>query len=447
LLDVYIQLHKNDGNHHPDPFVVTLKTQTRFTNRLNLITQAIAEGKGFSDLSFLQLPGFPDEEDFNSDEVFPDEDTFVAQQEEAQHAEHGQDGVPNEQVVEGSVEYNADDDNGASHVSDEAAQPPQEATQGVESTNHQEGEYDQGEDARDEAQDETQYFETYEEVDGNLQPNDRSISHATDTVTQDYGEDDTINFDDDDDEHKGSLPATASTEGNLNNAQSDKSPALDQVTPSIDPAPTVEELDDIPPPPEYADFDQDFDDETYHEEEGYAQLAAANAIANVDEASGVEGENASRAASDTAKAGRDANETDASNASSVTLEVQSTGDEQHHAVESETLDLAEYVDENGAADQDHDPSLDGQVDQAQPQVDEPAEAMSAGNSGKPEYDPDLIDFDDDEDFDNHETTLVGEVVEAESAKGSPSIKRSYSERNEAEEVGADDQALKKVRSS
>jgi len=446
LLDVYLQLHKNDGNHHPDPFVVTLKTQTRFTNRLNLITQAIAEGKGFSDLSFLQLPGFPDEEDFNSDESFPDEDNFIAQQEEAQHAEHGQDGVPNQQGVEEPAEYNAEDDNGASHVSDEAAQPPQEATQDVESTNHQDGDYDQGEVTRDEAQDETQYFETYEEVDGNLQPNDLSVNHATDTVTHEYGEDDTINFDDDD-EHKSSLPATASTEGDMNHIQSEESPALDQVTSDTEPAPTAEELDEIPPPPEYADFDQEFDDEAYHEQEEHTQLAAADAIANAEEASGVESGNASRVVGETANAGRDANEAEASNASSVTLEVQSTSDEQHHAIESETLDLAEYVDENGAADQDVDPSLDNQVDQVQPQVDEPAEVASTGNSGKPEYDPDLIDFDDDEDFDNHEPTLVGEVVEVESAKGSPSIKRSYSERNEAEEVGADDQALKKVRSS
>ena len=65
----------------------------------------------------------------------------------------------------------------------------------------------------------------------------------------------------------------------------------------------------------------------------------------------------------------------------------------------------------------------------------------------PEHDPDVIDFDDDDqDFDD-EPSPSQEVDHSDSDRASPSIKRSYSERNEAEETGANGQALKKIRSS
>ncbi|KAH0365093.1 hypothetical protein KCU65_g6316, partial [Aureobasidium melanogenum] len=81
LLEMYLQLHKLDGNDSPPPFRVSLTTKTRFSNRLASITQAISEGKGFSQLSFLQYYEYDEptelpDEDFDDDfdeSVKPDE--------------------------------------------------------------------------------------------------------------------------------------------------------------------------------------------------------------------------------------------------------------------------------------------------------------------------------------------------------------------------------------
>ncbi|KAH0069213.1 hypothetical protein KCU96_g17488, partial [Aureobasidium melanogenum] len=72
LLDMYLQLHKLDGNDSPPPFRVSLTTKTRFSIRLASITQAISEGKGFSQLSFLQYYEYDEptelpDEDFDDD--------------------------------------------------------------------------------------------------------------------------------------------------------------------------------------------------------------------------------------------------------------------------------------------------------------------------------------------------------------------------------------------
>ncbi|TIA67635.1 hypothetical protein D6C83_01877, partial [Aureobasidium pullulans] len=47
LLDMYLQLHRLDGNDNPPPFRVSLTTKTRFSNRMAAITQAISEGEAY----------------------------------------------------------------------------------------------------------------------------------------------------------------------------------------------------------------------------------------------------------------------------------------------------------------------------------------------------------------------------------------------------------------
>lgn len=50
LLDVYMDLHRLDGTNEPDPMYVTLTTKSRFSARLGSLREAIADGRGFSQL-------------------------------------------------------------------------------------------------------------------------------------------------------------------------------------------------------------------------------------------------------------------------------------------------------------------------------------------------------------------------------------------------------------
>lgn len=54
ILDVYTLLHQQDGTSIPGPLNLTLDTQTRFSFRLNQLTEAACDGKGFSQLTFLK---------------------------------------------------------------------------------------------------------------------------------------------------------------------------------------------------------------------------------------------------------------------------------------------------------------------------------------------------------------------------------------------------------
>ncbi|KAF2222471.1 hypothetical protein BDZ85DRAFT_128485 [Elsinoe ampelina] len=53
ILDIFVQLHRQDGNEQPPAMSVSLTRKPRFANRLTLLANAAAEGKGFSQLTFL----------------------------------------------------------------------------------------------------------------------------------------------------------------------------------------------------------------------------------------------------------------------------------------------------------------------------------------------------------------------------------------------------------
>lgn len=53
LLDIFVQLHRQDGNEQPPPVTVSLTSKPRFINRLTLLANAAAEGRGLSQIAFL----------------------------------------------------------------------------------------------------------------------------------------------------------------------------------------------------------------------------------------------------------------------------------------------------------------------------------------------------------------------------------------------------------
>lgn len=50
LLDLFVRLHRNDGTEHPHAMTVTLASKTRFSNRLILLANSAAAGKGISQI-------------------------------------------------------------------------------------------------------------------------------------------------------------------------------------------------------------------------------------------------------------------------------------------------------------------------------------------------------------------------------------------------------------
>ncbi|KAI4766463.1 hypothetical protein E4T52_01220 [Aureobasidium sp. EXF-3400] len=159
LLDIYLQLHKLDGNDNPPPFRVSLTTKVRFSNRLASITQAISEGKGFSQLSFLQYYEY-DEPTELPDEDFDDDFDELAKLEEPQKLiEEGATTVESAQDV-------AEDEHTAEDVSAPQAEDQQPESTGSAQEGEYEGEtvaqHDLPTDTADQSeynQDDTQYFD------------------------------------------------------------------------------------------------------------------------------------------------------------------------------------------------------------------------------------------------------------------------------------------------
>ncbi|KAG9823217.1 hypothetical protein KCV05_g16673, partial [Aureobasidium melanogenum] len=158
LLDMYLQLHKLDGNDSPPPFRVSLTTKTRFSIRLASITQAISEGKGFSQLSFLQYYEYDEptelpDEDFDDDfdeSVKPDEPQQLTE-EDAPTVESAQNVAEEEHPTENTSASQAEQQ-------DEQNNPAQEGEYEGESSAQHEA-HDDTADHPEYNQDDTQYFD------------------------------------------------------------------------------------------------------------------------------------------------------------------------------------------------------------------------------------------------------------------------------------------------
>lgn len=166
LLDIFLQLNRLDGNDSPPPFRVSLTTKTRFTNRLSSITQAISEGKGFSQLPFLQYYEYDEPTELPDDDFDDEFDEDVSKLEQSQ------------QLIEADAEQVDGTQTAVEH--DDVAQSPSaskdnDAPAGqidpLQATDSQKGEYEgeasaEHEDAAGETadqseyhQEETQYFD------------------------------------------------------------------------------------------------------------------------------------------------------------------------------------------------------------------------------------------------------------------------------------------------
>jgi hypothetical protein len=196
LLDIYLQLHKLDGNDNPPPFRVSLTTKVRFSNRLASITQAISEGKGFSQLSFLQYYEY-DEPTELPDEDFDDEFDELAKLEEPQQLiEEGATTVESVQTV--AEEEHTTEDTTATLAGEQQPEPTGSAQEG-EYEDEKSAQHDVHTDTADQSeynQDDTQYFdaqggeselldESHVEHEGAVHAEDRFITGNVEASVED----------------------------------------------------------------------------------------------------------------------------------------------------------------------------------------------------------------------------------------------------------------------
>ncbi|KAH0348382.1 hypothetical protein KCU81_g3299, partial [Aureobasidium melanogenum] len=158
LLDMYLQLHKLDGNDSPPPFRVSLTTKTRFSNRLASITQAISEGKGFSQLSFLQYYEYDEPTELPDEDFDDDFDESVKPDETQQLTEEGAPTVESAQNV-AEEEFPTENTSAPqAEQQDEHNGPAQEGEyEGEASAQH--GVHDDTADQSEYNHDDTQYFD------------------------------------------------------------------------------------------------------------------------------------------------------------------------------------------------------------------------------------------------------------------------------------------------
>lgn len=441
LLDVYLQLHKHDGNDNPPPFRVTLTTKTRFTNRLNLITQAISEGKGFSQLDFLHhydfdpAAGFPDEEEFDDDSYHEIDGSHAQDHADEEHDQSNQqhdetnpveqqtnEEPNNEQNEEATQEYQDDSANYVSeYTAEEHEQYAKEQQEYAEAA--QQSAY------LEDDQDATQYYDAEggqpDQVRDPDQQNETVATAAQESENDTYGEDALTSFYRDED--SSSLTTdTASADGNVDDDVGD-------------------DLGEAPVPPEDDQFEEDsfLEEGTSHQEKKDPQDDATtnNHVEDLAEDSidvGRHGDAVRNDIEDAAHTGASEHKDEAqSETDNLTASV---ANELEYDLEEEIRDNDSSSGQEGgrASNQDSHNREHGARDDAIQKIDVKTNAI---------HDDDEIDFDEDDDIDEQQPAIHEVADEAESAKTSPSVKRSYSERNETGDVSQDDQALKKVRSS
>lgn len=449
LLDCYVKLHQHDGNDHPPAFRVTLTTKTRFTNRLTTITQAIAEGKGFSQLAFLQeynqfeaITELPDPDEDFDDEQYLDVDenhSHVNEQQEQNDTtqeEHVSDGNANELPVQQEASEAAV---ASGHAEIETKDGDDENAESIDAGEYQLGEYEEGavgqpehvdevdqgnDDTQTEGlQEETQYFDAEGDdlddttgVDGqDLQqdPEDGQTNVATEGTTDFDGEDYLLDYSEDDD-------SLTTTEAVSSNAQLESTRLDDSLTSHVV---SAEDFSTEAPSGQVEDVAHEAEE---HEENLFDG-----------EADEVYDNTGNDFAASEATAPNEDTHPDKNDAVNHTDLVGSSFEEAQdlEAGESKTSSENTLEGDGSAAPS---PALEVTDDAKE-------DSTTLDNSTGDGDDLDEIDFDDDDYVDEHPSADTN--TDAEPAKPSSPSKRSFSELATEGEVDEDGQVMKKVRSS
>ncbi|GAB7349827.1 hypothetical protein MBLNU459_g0533t1 [Dothideomycetes sp. NU459] len=445
LLDVYLKLHHHDGNDHPPAFRVTLTTKTRFTNRLTTITQAIAEGKGFSQLAFLQAyneyQGVTDLPD--PDEDVDDED-YLEVNESASHVP-----AQSEEKETGQVHH----DGNANGVPDQEQASDGLAMSGEPGVDEQDDDHEQ-DDSTD-----VDHSQVGEYVEGGTEEPTEDAEPARNDDQSAASQEDIQNLEAEGDSFDESV--------GVDGQEPQQEPSSEQRIVVSEAAPYVEGEDDL------LDYLQDNVDLTTTASYTEARLPTQSGISLVNQTVHAE-DFASQAF------------TEAVEETSAALEPQQHGEE--NLFDGEADDIYQAAESNYVAPQETSQPEDGEAqedirdghktpsvsadqdDENQEDVEYDAsfDDFEGGNTPLSDTvaentednkveDPttstgdgdelDEIDFDDDENDYIDESLPTDVATEEAPAKLSPSGKRSFSERAVEGEIDEDDQALKKVRSS
>jgi hypothetical protein len=422
LLDIYLQLHKLDGNDNPPPFRVSLTTKTRFSNRLASITQAISEGKGFSQLSFLQYYEY-DEPTELPDEDFDDEFDELAKLEEPQRLiEEGATAVESAHIV--AEEEHATEDTTATQAEEQQPEPTGLA---------QEGEYEDG---------------TLAQQDVHADTADQSEYNQDDTQYFDAQGGESELLDESHVEHENVVHAEAqSTTGDVDASVEDEVHHEDQnadATVHIEAGPEQDEAEEheeqhIEDQHEYEAqgeeqvFGQgEFFDENYEYQDGEVHEEES---AYVNEEEAVNNDNHYEEEQEIEASGAGEQDDNASPSSGKTL--------QADQLELAQDDEQDFQQNHIGADQSADNDV-ADAKQGSGPVDEVAGRDNAkrGSIAVEDDDYDEINFDDEDSYDGDGTELEP-VLTNTSSKASPGAKRSFSELDQVD----DEQDSKKARAS
>ncbi|KAI5249640.1 hypothetical protein E4T42_05145 [Aureobasidium subglaciale] len=418
LLDMYLQLHKFDGNDNPPPFRVSLSTKTRFSNRLASITQAISEGKGFSQLPFLQYYDYDVPTELPDEDFDDDFNEIIKSDEQQQLTDEGASAVE-------SVQSAVDDQ----HVAEKTSAPTEELQTGTTDP-AQEGEYEEEASAQAEM--------------------------PTDAVDQsEYNHDETQYFDAQGDEselvgesHGGqasSDEAGVPSKGSNTQAVAEDSTHIDGVN--------VEETADAEHVSEHGDaeeFEQQDEKQQEYEENGEQHVFGQGEFfdenydyqdgeVNEDDNTHAAGEEAFGDEHDQAEQDIDASVVEQTAAASASVEIA-------HESESETghEDAQDAVHDEDKDDADQPAASGAGTENKSAAVYEAAneDAAKRHSPAVEDDDYDEINFDDEDGYDDDGAELAPTLTNT-SSKASPGGKRSFSELDQVD----DEQDSKKARAS
>jgi hypothetical protein len=420
LLDIYLQLHKLDGNDSPPPFRVSLTTKTRFSNRLASITQAISEGKGFSQLSFLQYYEYDVPTEL-PDEDFDDEFDELAKLEEPQQLiKDGATTVESAQVV--AEDEHAAEDNAATQAEEQQPEPTGSAPEG-EYDDETLSQHEVPADTVDQSeynQDDTQYFDAQggeSELLDESHVEQEDVAHAEAQSTTGNVEAAVVDESHHEDQN---ADATVHIEDGSAHDEHEEQHAVEQHEYE------TQGEEQVFGQGEFFDDNYEYQDGEVHEEEGVYANEEEEAVNNDNHYEEEQELEASAAGEE---------DNNVSPSSGETLQADQLENVQNGEQDTQqTHDSASLSADNAVADAQH---ASGPVDEAADK-----HIAKRGSLAVEDDDYDEINFDDEDSYDGDGAGLEP-VLTNTSSKASPGAKRSFSELDQVD----DEQDSKKARAS